>query len=57
MNAQKIIDDLKKEGYDLQQIKDALCDGAWLAEAGYTDEDQEVIEEAYDLIKKEIAYK
>lgn len=52
MNARELISDLKKNGFDLQQIKDALCDGDFLAKEGYND--QAVVEEAYEIVKSEM---
>lgn len=39
---------------DYAVAKAALEDGQYLADAGYTDDDQEAIEEAHDRIKKEL---
>ena len=36
---------------DVQAAIKALCDGAYLAEAGYTDDDQEAIEIACDELR------
>ncbi len=52
MNAKTIIEELKAEGFDAQQIKEFLEDGAALAEKGISD--QEVVEEAHALIQEEI---
>lgn len=52
--AQEIIDDLRNEGFDDQQILYALEDGAALADLGYTDDDQEAIEEAYEIIRQQL---
>lgn len=50
----EIIEALREEGYDNQQILDALEDGAALADLGYTDDDQEAIEEAHEIIRKKL---
>ena len=36
---------------DVQAAIKALCDGSYLAEAGYTDDDQEAIEIACDELR------
>lgn len=48
--ATDIINTYKAEGFDSKQIKDFLCDGEALAVEGFTDEDQDAIDYAYDLI-------
>jgi hypothetical protein len=52
--AKEIIENLKSCGStDTKAMIEALCDGAYLTEAGYTDEDQEAIEEAVEILKNE----
>jgi hypothetical protein len=49
MNAQQLINEISQNGkFDNDQVKDALCDGDYLASQGYTDQD--LIEEAYNLL-------
>lgn len=48
--AKKIIQDLKEDGFDEKQIKDAFNDGEWLTNEGYTDNDQALIEEVDFLL-------
>ncbi len=53
MKAQQIIDDLKNQGFDIFQIKDALLDGEFLSGL---DASQDDIEEAYDLVRTTIKH-
>lgn len=54
MTAQDIIDIIREAGAeDPQSIRDALCDGEALGRLGITDEDQEAVEEAYDIMQKQ----
>lgn len=48
--AKRIIQDLKNEGFDEKQIKDAFNDGEWLTKEGYTNNDQILIEEIDSLL-------
>ncbi|HQP49343.1 MAG TPA: hypothetical protein PKX12_11475 [Spirochaetota bacterium] len=54
MTAKMIIDDLKKQGHSLHEIKAALCDGEWLRSQGYDDNDIALIEEAFNIVLQEI---
>ena len=49
--AHEIITALLEDGFSMSQVKDALEDGAALAELGLTDDDQELIEEASALVR------
>jgi len=49
-----IINDLKKQGLSLREIKNVLCDGEWLRSQGYDDSDTALIEEAFNLVLQEI---
>lgn len=51
-NANTIINSMLEDGFSLSQIKDALEDGAALAALGLTDDDQELIEEAHEHIRR-----
>jgi hypothetical protein len=42
---------LEAAGGDVRAAINALCDGTYLAEAGYTDDDQEAIEIACDELR------
>lgn len=56
MNAQEIISAIRDAGAkDSQSILDVLCDGAALLAMGITDDDQEAVEEAWEIIKAERA--
>lgn len=52
--AQEIIEELREQGFDDQQILYALEDGATLADLGYTDDDQEAIEDAHEIIRQQL---
>lgn len=52
MNAQEILSAIRETATDKQSILEALCDGAALAAIGVTDEDQDEVEEAYDITLK-----
>jgi hypothetical protein len=59
-DAQDIIDtiiDEASEGLTNEQILAVLEDGQALAELGFTDDDQEAIEEAYDIVKNRLVNK
>jgi hypothetical protein len=45
----EIINNLLSENFTIEQIKAALCDGAFIAEAGYSQED---VEAAYNEINE-----
>ena len=53
MNAQQILDAIREFNTDKQAMLDALCDGAALEAIGVTDDDQEAVEEAYQIVKKQ----
>lgn len=55
--AEQIIEDIRAQGFDDQQILDGLCDGEALTNLGYTDDDQEDIEAACDIIRGKLAAK
>lgn len=58
MNAQQIIDAITQEvGADLSVIKNALEDGAALAAIGVTNDDQDAVEDAHDIISTAMAGK
>lgn len=44
----QLISDLKKDGFDDQQIIEAMCDGLYLLQAGI---DQDTAEEVYNYLK------
>lgn len=46
---QVMIESLGDDFESMQQIADALCDGEALAQLGFSDVDQSIIEEAYSL--------
>lgn len=48
----KLLKKLFSDGYTASEIKEFLLDGEALKLSGYTDEDQELIEEAYDEVEK-----
>ena len=43
--AQAVVNELTRDGYDMAQVKDAMCDGEYLATAGVS---REVAEEIYN---------
>lgn len=47
---QQIVEDLRTEGYSDDQIKDALCDGEYLATTDFLQPD---VEEAYYIIQRQ----
>jgi hypothetical protein len=51
--AQQIIYDLRIRNYSIEEIKNSLCDGEFLALEGYTDDDQELIKKAYAIVQNE----
>ena len=56
MNANQILNAIKQElgSYeDTKSIIHALEDGAYLASIGVSDDDQEAVEEAYEIVLKE----
>jgi len=50
--ALQTIQDLQAQGFNLEQIQDAFNDGEWLQKEGYTNNDQEFIEEVDAIIKE-----
>lgn len=52
MTAKEFLAELREEGFDWVQIRAALEDGETLARLGIND--QEMVEEAYELVAKEI---
>jgi len=54
MKAQDIIDRLKDQTDDLRSMIDALQDGEYLSKEGYTEGDQEIIEEAHYILKTKL---
>ena len=46
---------LEDAGNNFQSAIDALLDGQYLEAAGYTDEDQAAIEEAFCMLKGQLA--
>ena len=56
MNANQILNAIKHElgcDEDTNSIINALEDGAYLASIGVSDDDQEAVEEAYEIVLKE----
>lgn len=49
-----LIEYLTTQGHDLFQIRDFLEDGEMLEACGFTDADQELIEDTYHLINERI---
>lgn len=56
-SSKKIVYDMLEEGYSLEQICDGLSDGLNLKNLGYTDDDTDLVTDAYnfasDLIEAE----
>jgi hypothetical protein len=50
--ALQTIQDLQAQGFNFKQIQDAFNDGEWLQKEGYTNNDQEFIEEVDAIIKE-----
>lgn len=55
MTGKEIVEDYTKKGFDSKQIADFLRDGAALAAEGFTDDDQEAVEEAYAIVTAKTA--
>lgn len=49
MSAKEIYDDLRKQGFDDQQIADAACDGEWLGNEGI---DEKTAGDLLDIAKQ-----